>query len=481
MKNLIVSFAMTLVFASASIAQNFDWAMSGQGNLVDEGNAVCMDAEGNSYITGNFSSNPFLLGKVSLKNSSTNPAAMDAFVAKLDAKGNVVWAIQSNGAGEERGIDIACDKTGHIVVVGVFRGDKASFGTFELTKPTRFPLSTFILRINALGNIVWAKRAGGKSQTEVKSVSTGPDGEIYLTGTFSTATNFGGYEYKSKNGNNPTAFVAKYLYNGELKWFEQIYGKGRGGQFASVSGEAIFSTEDSRFVYVTGKFRGNVTFGSGNITSSDFGNDQEGGGWNNIYITKYDSDGRGIWTKNVGVKQLNFSTIPEVKDIVVDKQGSSYITGYFPGTLTFGETEMRGNPSKNSWNHDIFLAKYDANGNHLWHRNAGGDDADYSHSMALTSNGVLITGQIVGRNVKFGNITLADTDINAFTANYDADGKCLWAIQSKRLVLAKGNGIATNGTNTVITGTFLGRILEVVGEKPIKGTGMGNFFVTNIK
>lgn len=480
MKNSIFLTVCFLLLSSIANAQSFDWAFAGQGKLVDEGNAVCLDADGNSYITGNFSSNPFLLGKISLTNTSLNKASMEMFVAKLNPKGNVVWAMQSKGAGEERGIDIACDKTGHIVVTGVFRGEKAMFGTTELVNPTRFPLSTFILRINALGNILWAKRAGGKSQTEAKSVSTAPNGEIYLTGTFSTATNFGGYEYKSKNGNNPTAFVAKYLSNGELKWFEQIYGKGRGGQFALVSGEAVFATEDSRFVYVTGKFRGNVTFGSGNITSSDFGNTKEGGGWQNVYITKYDSDGRGIWTKYIGVKQLNFSTIPEVKDIVVDKQGSSYITGYFPGVLTFGETEMRGNPSKNGWNHDIFLVKYDSDGNHLWHRSAGGSDADYSNSIALTSNGVLITGQIVGRKVKFGNITLPDTQINAFTANYDFDGNCLWAIQSKQLVLAKGNGIATNGTNTVVTGTFLGRIINI-NKNALKGNGSGNFFATKIK
>lgn len=481
MKNLIFTFALTVVLVSAAFAQNFDWAIAGQGNLVDEGNAVCLDADGNSYVTGNFSSKKFALGKIVLVNTSTNPASMEMFVAKLDPKGNVLWAIQSKGAVEERGVDISCDKTGHIVVVGVFRGEKATFGTVELVNPTRFPLSTFILRLNTSGSVLWAKRAGAKSQTEVKSVSTGPDGEIYLTGTFSTGTNFGGYEYKSKNGNNPTAFVAKYLSNGELKWFEQIYGKGRGGQFALVGGDAIFATEDSRFVYVTGKFRGNVTFGSGNITSSDFGNANEGGGWHNIFITKYDSDGRGIWTKNIGVKQINLSTIPEVKDIVVDKQGSSYITGYFPGVLTFDATEMRGNPSKNGWNHDIFLAKYDSDGKHLWHRSAGGSDADHSNSIALTANGVLITGQIVGRNVKFGTIALPETQVNAFAANYDADGKCLWAIQSKRLILAKGNGIATNGKNTVITGTFLGRVLEVFGETPLKGTGAGNFFATNIK
>ncbi len=478
MKNLITGFAMTIIFASASFAQTFDWAISGEGKLVDEGNAVCLDADGNSYITGSFSSNPFLLGKVSLTNTSTNPAVVEMFVAKLDPKGNVLWAIQSKGASEERGIDIACDKTGHSVVVGNFRGEKATFGTTTLVNQFKFSNSTFIMRLNAQGHIQWVQRAGGKGDTSVSSVSTGADGEVYLTGTFTGGTTFGGYEYKSKSGNNPTVFVAKYLADGNLKWFEQIYGTSRGGQNSIQKGKAIFVTKDSQFVYVAGWFRGRSTFGDTQIDSNS--EPSPSGQRPNFFITKYDATGKGIWTKHIGQKQINHSADAEITDIAADNQGSVYLTGYFPGVLIFGETEMLGNPSKNGWNHDIFLAKYDADGKHLWHKSAGGSGADHSHSIALDPNGVMITGQVVGTDIKFGNIPLSDTQVNAFTANYDASGKCLWVIQSKRLILAKGNGIATNGTNTVITGMFLGRVLELFGDKPLKGTGAGNFFATSI-
>ncbi len=329
------------------------------------------------------------------------------------------------------------------------------------------------MRINALGKIQWVKRAGGKNQTVVKSVSTAPDGEIYITGTFTAATTFGGYEYKSKNGNNPSIFVAKYLSNGELKWFEQIYG-------GLVSGEAVFASDDSRFVYVAGWFRGKVTFGSGTITSNDFGNDKAGGGWNNIFLTKYDSDGKAIWTKSIGANQVNFGPSPEVTDIVVDGQGSSYITGHFPGELIFGEEIMRGVSVKGGWNHDIFFAKYDSDGNHLWHKSGGGKDTDYVHSMALTPNGFMITGQVTGGDVKFGDIPLKNASANAFAANFDTDGKCLWAIQSQKVIVAKGNGIATNGKDTIITGMFLGRIVNF-GSNALNGLGSGNFFATRIK
>jgi hypothetical protein len=285
------------------------------------------------------------------------------FVAKIDKTGRVIWAMQSNGSGEERGIDIACDKTGHIVVVGIFKGASATFGSTVLTNPVLNSFSVFIMRMDSLGNILWVQRAGGRNQTLAKSVSCGPQGEIYVTGSFVQGVTFGGYEYKSKSGNNSSVFVAKYRSNGELKWFEQIFGKGKGGQNSRQVGEAIFATGDSRFVYVAGWFHGHVTFGSGTITSNDF--EEKGSGWRNIFITKYDSDGKGIWTKSVGVSQVNFSTEPEITDLCVDRLGSSYITGYFPGVLIFGEDLMRTVPSKKrTWHHDIFLAKYDGDGNH---------------------------------------------------------------------------------------------------------------------
>lgn len=75
MKNLIIILA--IVFLSAIVqAQTYDWGIASQGKIVDAGNAVCLDAEGNSYVTGNFSSSAFALGGFSLTNTtttSTNP------------------------------------------------------------------------------------------------------------------------------------------------------------------------------------------------------------------------------------------------------------------------------------------------------------------------------------------------------------------------------------------------------------------------
>jgi hypothetical protein len=67
-----------------------------------------------------------------------------------------------------------------------------------------------------------------------------------------------------------------------------------------------------------------------------------------------------------------------------------------------------------------------------------------------------------------------------FTAFYNADGKCLWAIVPKTGLPTQGNGIAANGKSAVVTGNFLGNA-ATFGTVALKGAGAGNFFAVNIK
>lgn len=51
----IVVLIAALLLPLPACAQSFGWIVGSQGKLVDEGNAVCVDADGNSYVTGRFS------------------------------------------------------------------------------------------------------------------------------------------------------------------------------------------------------------------------------------------------------------------------------------------------------------------------------------------------------------------------------------------------------------------------------------------
>jgi len=57
---------------------------------------------------------------------------------------------------------------------------------------------------------------------------------------------------------------------------------------------------------------------------------------------------------------------------------------------------------------DIFLAKFDSNGNHLWSKSFGGSYIDIGFSVSVDSSGnVYGTGIFSGSNVDFGGCPLS--------------------------------------------------------------------------
>ena len=72
----------------------------------------------------------------------------------------------------------------------------------------------------------------------------------------------------------------------------------------------------------------------------------------------------------------------------VDGSGNVLVTGTFEGTVDFG-----GGPLTSTGVSDIFLAKYDPNGNHIWSQRFGGTSSESVRAIAVDGSGnVLVTG-----------------------------------------------------------------------------------------
>lgn len=104
---------------------NFMWAKSFGGPELDEGNSVVSDGAGNVFATGYFnrtvdfdpSSGVFYL------NTTQYP---DAFIIKLNASGDFIWAGQMGGKNTDEGIALTSDFFGNIITTGQF-SDTADF------------------------------------------------------------------------------------------------------------------------------------------------------------------------------------------------------------------------------------------------------------------------------------------------------------------------------------------------------------------
>ena len=150
------SLIIILVLCSIALfAQNGDWLWAKQagGASNDESYNIAVDANGNSYVTGNFTGSA-TFGSTTLTSSGYN----DIFVAKLDSNGNWLWAKKAGGTSEDNGLSITFDANGNSYVTGYFESS-ATFGTTTLTSNQYEDI--FVAKLDSNGNWLWAKKAGG--------------------------------------------------------------------------------------------------------------------------------------------------------------------------------------------------------------------------------------------------------------------------------------------------------------------------------
>ena len=144
-------------------------------------NATAVDVSGNVYIAGSFNGATLALGGVTLSRIGTS----DAFVAKLDASGAVLWAKNYGGAGANaEGYAIAADSAGNVYLGGNFNG--ANLSTPALTKIGGS--DAYALKLDASGNTLWAKNYGGAGAWAFgNAIAADNAGNVYLGGYFNTA------------------------------------------------------------------------------------------------------------------------------------------------------------------------------------------------------------------------------------------------------------------------------------------------------
>ena len=178
---------------------NWLWAEKAGGRLIDEARSIAIDSAGNSYVTGYFYDTA-TFGSTTLTNSDYE----NAFIAKMDANGNWLWAKSTGGLSNDQGYGIAIDSTGNSYVIGCFEG-RVTFGNIRLTSNGERDI--FIAKLDQNGNWLWAKGAGGSSYDNGHSIVVDSAGNGYLTGGFFGTATFGSITLTSRGSYD--IFIAK--------------------------------------------------------------------------------------------------------------------------------------------------------------------------------------------------------------------------------------------------------------------------------
>lgn len=354
---------------------NFMWAKSMGGSMDDEGYSVMTDLSGNIYLAGTFEgTSDFDPG--SGKSDVISAGGSDAFIAKLDASGNLMWTKTFGGSGDDEAKDLMMDLSGSIYAAGNFR-NTVDFdpGSGTDNRNATGMSDMFMLKLDASGNFMWAKTMGGMFDDNLRSIALDGTGNIYATGSFAGMMDFdpgSGTSNQTSNGLSDM-FVTKLDASGNFMWAHNI------GGLLDDNGSDL-TTDASGNVYLTGSFNGLVDFdpGSGNTSLTSLGG-------SDAFILKLNTTGSFQWARNMG--GLLFDN---ANAIALDISGNVIITGAFQGTSDFDPGSSILNLISTGMS-DAFVAKLDMSGNFMWARNMGSTAEDYGTALAVGLSGNIYT------------------------------------------------------------------------------------------
>ncbi|ESU22321.1 hypothetical protein FEDK69T_23040 [Flavobacterium enshiense DK69] len=429
------------------------WAKAMGGAASDSARSLVVNSIGEVYITGDFSNTVDFDPSAATANL-TSAGYNDIFIAKYTNNGSYLWAKAMGGFESDLGFSLAVNSSGEVIITGTFSwtvdfDPSAATSTLTSVNQSR---DIFIAKYNSNGGYLWAAGMGGECDESGFSVVVDNNGRISATGDFCGTADF-----------DPSAGTANLTTGGGLNCFVSTYTTS--GSYINAFAIGGYSSNSFRGqgncmakdafgnVYVAGIFYGTVDFDPSANTAY-----WTSAGSRDIFIAKYDSNGNYLWSKAVAGPGFD-----NVGSLVVNSGGEVYITGYFDQIADFDPSAAVANLNS-SGRSDIFIAKYDSNGNYLWAKAIGGPDADLGvHSMAANSSGELyLTG--VGGSI--GNIdfdpsgataylsqTFSFSDI--FIAKYDSNGNYLWV---KSIVGSRYDRVANLAVNSsgqvYITGSF---------------------------
>ncbi len=312
------------------------------GNGEDVGYAIAVDESGNVYIAGwSYES-----WGTPIRAHSGNG---DAFAAKLDARGQLIWNTFLGETGEDSGFAIAVDDGGNVYVAG---GSGATWGS-----PVRAysgDWDAFVAKLDPAGRLTWNTFLGGEMYEYAQALTIDGRGQVYVAGCSWTAW---GTPVRAYSG-GIDAFAAKLDSGGRLIWNTFLGGDGHD------YGEAV-AIDASGNVYVAG---GSMMFWGSPIRGY-------GGGRTDAFAAKLNADGRLAWNTFAGGYWDD-----EGQALAVDESGNVYLSGY--SWTTWGTPV-----SAHSEQGDAFAAKLDRGGGLIWNTFVGGSAYDYGEAIAVDGKG----------------------------------------------------------------------------------------------
>jgi hypothetical protein len=419
------------------------------GSGDDQAFDTAVDRNGNAYVTGSTMSLDFPATPGPL---STFSGARDAFVAKLNRSGSLVYADYLGGMGDEDvGRGIAIDQADNAYIAGPTDSPPSSF---PVTVGPDLTLDgaedAFVAKVNPTGTkLLYAGYIGGDKGEGGRDIAVDGNGNAYVAATTNTADS----TFPAKvgpdltyGGGNHDGFVAKVNPTGsDLAYCSYIGGDGNED---NVRGVAVDTAGN---LYLTGHADSSQT-----TLPVTVGPDLTYNGNNDGYVAKIDPTG----TQFVYFGYVGGSEIEQPRHLDIDANGNAYIAGSTQSTESSFPVTVGPDLTHNGGTRDGFVTKVKADGTGLVYSGyIGGAGDDQIYGLAVDGGGNAYVAGLTNSSeatfpVAAGPDVLYNGGQDGFAAKVNAAGTGLdyaGYVGGTGYEVAQGIGVDTAG-NAYVSG-----------------------------
>ncbi|GAL82909.1 hypothetical protein MYP_135 [Sporocytophaga myxococcoides] len=372
------------------------WAFGIGSSQDDEGKSICIDKEGNIYITGYFQGTLDVDPGDGIRSLFGTFGIRQTFVAKYKGTdGSLIWSGMIKSSSDNVGIGISTNESGYISLTGNWTSenqlnqidlDLNSKGYF---KQGRGKKSSFISTYsNATGEIKWGGIMTGFDATcEITAHITDPKGNIYTAGYFSQTIDFDINEpVNERKSSYGAVFLTKYSQTGTLEWINTFQ-----NNFSDKTNMIHdLCIDNSGYITITGSLETQT-----DIDPSSATNNISPKSSCNILLAQFDELGNYKWSLVIGS-----GAVARGLNVAASPSGTIYLAGVFQNRLD-PDPESSNSSTLNGLGTDIVMAKYSQDGKFIWAENIGGNHNDTVSAIAVNGKGKVFIGGAVDGSGNF--------------------------------------------------------------------------------
>lgn len=332
------------------------------------------------------------------------------------------------GAGNENAHHLLSDQQGGFFIAGTI---DAPFAPLADPLPAYGEEDFFLGRVDEQGDWQWIKSGGSFLDDEVRVMRRMPDGGLLLAGTFWLDFTYDDLTLETTD-NIEGIFLLRIDDLGNWQWGKVI----NGTNLKDVNDVKISPGGD---IYLTGYFAETLKFDTLEL---------EARGKNDAFLLQLNGQGALLSWQQAGYKGTTRG-----QTVALHPEGGYYWGGVYDDTLRVDTTELYAN----TFDRDVFLSRFDENGDPMWARRAGGVFEEELIAMEVDEGGdLLATGFLIGVMTLSETLSVQSRNGNPdiFLFRYNDAGEPQWARTIGGDLIDLPTDLCLRGTDLLIGGTY---------------------------